>query len=754
MRKVIIFCLIIISYLSTHAQPLNGMKYDQMLITAGECFEKADFQNALENYQKAYEEVQDPKTYYNIAETYYMMKDYKNASKNLKRIISKDKTGQFPDANLLYGKSLKRLGQYQEALNILKDYALKTDDPDARDEAVLEIKGLELFKSLPENVEMDIQPLGSEVNKGFSLYGLQKRVSNDNIYYGSFNTSKRIVLDGKNNKVKSDDKEKSKKNDRSKKSTKKSNAPGKSDPGRKPLMGGEEKGNMAGVSGPGGGENQEETQENTSESTSTEPGEAMKGIGQIYSASRDNNGDYGTVTPMDKRFNRVEYYSVYPAFTSDGKKMCYTRMSMEGTVVLDSKLMYSEFNGSDWSAPMELANVNGDYFSKMASFGEFLGQQAIFFVSNMPGGNGGFDIYYSLMKDDGTFDIPVNIGKTINTKDDEITPYYVDGKLFYSTNGLPTLGGFDIFKSQWNGKEWSNPENLGKGYNSSVDDLGLTISPDGRSGFLLSNRYYEGKKKISSETCCNQAFKIAARDLVIQLLVKLVGEDDKPLNDGTVKLVDASKVKPKSPESKSNFSGNTFNFLLDSNKPYQAVVSKEGFEPQNITFTTAGIFDDFTIEKTVKLKKAAPEYEVIKINEPIRLDNIYYDFDDYKILPESEDDLTKLLDLMNKYPEMVIELSSHTDSRGTVNYNEKLSQHRAESAKNWLVKNGIESKRIKPVGYGESLLINKCKDGVDCTEEEHRMNRRTEFKIIAGPKEITVEKQVFKNAKQTEKNKK
>ena len=128
---------------------------------------------------------------------------------------------------------------------------------------------------------------------------------------------------------------------------------------------------------------------------------------------------------------------------------------------------------------------------------------------------------------------------------------------------------------------------------------------------------------------------------------------------------------------------------------------------------------------------------IVKKEETIKLNNILFDFDDDKILKDAENDLRKLLFLLNKYDDMVIELSSHTDSRGEKKYNLLLSQRRAESSKKWLVDRGIDPKRIIAKGYGESRLLNHCKDNVECTEEEHRVNRRTEFKIIAGPKKVS-----------------
>ena len=689
MKRIYILTIIIFaSFSALRAQPLNSYKFETLVQVGDECFEKGDYYNALDYYKKAMDEKKDLNLTLRIAESYFMMRDYKKAMRYLKSLIKKDKKGMFQDARLLYAKCLKRLGKYQEAYNEFKEFVSQTDDPELRDEAILEIRGLELFNTMPENLEMEFTPLSKEINKGFSLYGLQRRKTNDVIFFGSFNSSSKITLDGKNNEVKSSGKsKKGKKNKKDKKS---------------------------------GGDTR----------------------GQIMYSQRDAQGNYGKPVALDNTINQKEYHSLYPAFSPDGEEMYFTRVAMKGTEVLESKIFKTTSKDNEWSVPVEVENINGDYIAKMPALGEMLGQKALFFVSDMEGGTGGFDIYYALINEDGSVNTPVNIGNNINTVDDDITPFYVDGKLYFSTNGRPGLGGFDIYLSKWDGKNWSKAENIGKGYNSSVDDLGLSITANGRSGFLLSNRPYPNKKSLLSETCCNHAFKISARNIVIELLVEVFDENGK-LKNATVELRDLSKVKPKPASSKNNFSDNTFNFLLDSDKPYKAVVSCEGYETGEIEFNTAGIFDDYVIEKKITLKKAAPEVVTISINEPIRLNNIYYDYDDYKILPDAEKDLEKILDLMIEYPEMVIELSSHTDSRGTKKYNINLSQKRAESAKKWLVENGIDAKRIIAKGYGESMILNRCVDGVQCSEEEHRFNRRTEFKIIAGPKEITIKKQVF-----------
>ena len=174
--------------------------------------------------------------------------------------------------------------------------------------------------------------------------------------------------------------------------------------------------------------------------------------------------------------------------------------------------------------------------------------------------------------------------------------------------------------------------------------------------------------------------------------------------------------------------------------------SKEGYYPDTLEFNTQGLSDSKRFKKILKLKPIPkpkePAFETYTINQSIELKNIFYDYDDDKILAEAEPDLQIVLDLMNQYPEMKIELSSHTDARGKEGYNQKLSQRRASSAKRWLVKAGISASRIKAVGKGEKEIRNRCVNGMDkeCSDDEHRFNRRTEVRITEGPTTFTIEK--------------
>jgi len=467
---------------------------------------------------------------------------------------------------------------------------------------------------------------------------------------------------------------------------------------------------------------------------------------RIYTSAKTDKG-FEDPTPLGTHINRQGYHTGNLAFSRDGRRMYFTRAVLYGNDLDESKLYMSTKSDNDWSPPIEIESLNGDYQMKHPTVGELFGNEVLYFVSDMEGGIGGFDIYYSTITGD-NYAEPVNLGPTVNTPQDEATPFYQDGSLFFSSQGYPGLGGYDIYSTTWDGSKWSEITNMGFNYNSSYDDLYFNMNGDGTNGYIVSNRLDKAKKSVKGKSCCDDIYEFSIREIIIDLIVE-VSEDKGPLDGAKIRLIDESEATD--PKEKTNPEGSEFQFLLDGDRSYRAIVSKEGYYPDTILFNTSGIIDDFTVNKKSKLKPIPeapkePEYETVTINQSIRLNNIYFDLDDWKILPDAEKDLGNLYDLMNKYPTMVIELSSHTDSQGAKPYNQKLSQRRAESTKKWLVDKGLSEERIKPVGYGEDNILNRCVNGVRCKDDEHRFNRRSEFKIIDGPQSIEIKKEVLKGA--------
>ncbi|MFK8104252.1 MAG: OmpA family protein [Saprospiraceae bacterium] len=469
---------------------------------------------------------------------------------------------------------------------------------------------------------------------------------------------------------------------------------------------------------------------------------------KVYKASKGEK-DWSEPVALGTEINREGYHIGNIAISPNGNRMYFTRALLKGNKLSESKIYMSERSGGAWGAAKLLSGINGEYLCKQPTVGEFYGQEVLFFVSDMKGGYGGFDIYYAPNKNDGTFGDPVNLGTTLNTVGDEETPFYREGMLYFSSTGHPGIGGFDIFSSEWNGSNWSTPLNLGKGYNTSVDDLYFSLDAEGYNGFLVSNR--PGTNSIKSKTCCNDIYTVELERMVLDLNA-LTFSEGKALPGATVQLIEMVNNSMGNTEDKSNLSANNFNFILEPEMAYMVIASRDGYFSDSLQFNTVGMEMSKTFDKRLDLKPVPPPpppppediWETYTINNPIELNNIYYDLNDDKILTEAEQDLEVIFELMNKYPDMIIELSSHTDSQGGDPYNLRLSQRRANSAKQWLVERGIIDSRVNAVGYGETRLRNKCLNGVKCSDDEHRFNRRTEFTIIAGPKSIQIEKKRLK----------
>jgi peptidoglycan-associated lipoprotein len=280
-----------------------------------------------------------------------------------------------------------------------------------------------------------------------------------------------------------------------------------------------------------------------------------------------------------------------------------------------------------------------------------------------------------------------------------------------------------------------------------VDDQFYTRAADGLKGYVVSNR--PGPNNLKSKTCCDDIYVWEQERVKVDLMATVFRfrrkneKENQPLPGATVQVFDVTEKDPAKVDARTNSAGNDFPFALQPEKSYMAIATREGYQSDTLTFNTVGVRRSVKVDKkfTLRMDRKEPDSIVVTINEPIRLNSIYYDFNDDKILPDAEPDLQYLTDIMKQYPDIKIELSSHTDARGNDDYNQKLSQRRAESARRWLVeRGGINADRIAPVGYGEKQLLNQCQNGVECTEDEHRFNRRTEFKIISGPTTITIER--------------
>ncbi|MEP7196449.1 MAG: OmpA family protein [Saprospiraceae bacterium] len=465
---------------------------------------------------------------------------------------------------------------------------------------------------------------------------------------------------------------------------------------------------------------------------------------KLYSAVYSDAKGFEKGVEMPEEINREGYHTTNSSISLDGNIMFFTRTLSEGGLKSESKIYACTKTALGWSPAIEVLGVNGEFLSSHPAEGELFGSKVLFFSSNMPGGKGGMDLYYANKIGEAQYSAPVNLA-SLNTTKDDITPYYLEGTLYFSSDGRPSMGGLDIYSSKWNGTEWSEPTNMGVPFNTCTDEFSYKVSRGGDQGFLVSNRPDPESKSLKSKTCCDDIYTVNKRKLVIELVAIVKDSLMKPMKGASVQLICIRPNADNDVQTKTNNEGNRISSVLDKDRSYKIIVSKDGYFPQEIQLNTVGIDKDQTIEKEFVLK-ALPlesEFDIITINEPIRLSNIYYNFDDDKILPDAAKDLSVLVDLMSKYPDMIIELSSNTDSRGDDDYNQKLSERRANSARRWMMTKGVDGKRIKPKGYGEQKILNGCTNGEDCTDDEHRFNRRTEFKILEGPTTIEVKKEVL-----------
>jgi outer membrane protein OmpA-like peptidoglycan-associated protein/tetratricopeptide (TPR) repeat protein len=344
----------------------------------------------------------------------------------------------------------------------------------------------------------------------------------------------------------------------------------------------------------------------------------------------------------------------------------------------------------------------------------------LYFISDMPGGYGETDIYYSKKFDDGSWSIPINAGNTINTAGKEVFPYLDEqGTLFFSSNGHPGLGGLDIYKAKGSRDSWETPENMKFPINSPKDDFSIFYTETYKSGFMASNR--DGG--MGSDDIYSFEFN-PPKEVVVVIRTK-DKLDSSMVDLGNVDVTIVNKFNNKDKKCTTDANGTVY-VTLPALTLFEIKGKKDEYlSTMKIVETKCKSAND-TI--TVEL-----EFNRLVIDKPITLNNIYYDFNKSNIRPDAAVELDKLVMILKQNPKIFIELSSHTDSRGNDEYNMVLSQKRADAAVNYIISKGISPKRLTAKGYGETRPVNECTNNVKCTEAQHLLNRRTEF-VVTGVK--------------------
>ncbi|WP_396169733.1 OmpA family protein [Flavobacterium sp.] len=418
-----------------------------------------------------------------------------------------------------------------------------------------------------------------------------------------------------------------------------------------------------------------------------------------------------------------------PVFTKDGKTVYFTRNNFingklgkdtEKTTLL--KLYKATLEGEKWTNIKEMPFNSNNY--SVAHPALSADESTLYFASDMPGTLGQSDLYKIAINLDGSFGAPTNLGNKINTEGRETFPMVTsDGELYFASDGHPGLGGLDIFVSKMDKEgHFGEVVNVGEPVNSSYDDFAFLINDKTRYGYFTSNRLggkggddiYKLKETQKLITKCEQNLSGLVTDK----------ETGLPLADAKVTLLDADFKTLK--EVMSDKDGK-FDFGLKGCKTvFYIKVEKQEFAPTQTKAIT--IKEDESSYVEIPLEKPA---QIIKKGDDLmkkfNITLIHFDLGKYNIRPDAEIELAKILDVLEQYPQMEIDIRSHTDSRQSAEKNRILSQNRASSTMEWLIKKGITQNRLTAKGYGESQLLNKCADGVKCSEEEHQANRRSEF---------------------------
>jgi peptidoglycan-associated lipoprotein len=416
-------------------------------------------------------------------------------------------------------------------------------------------------------------------------------------------------------------------------------------------------------------------------------------------------------------------------FSPDGKTMYFTyAKSIQGQDV-GAKIYTSQRASGEWSEAQELQLFKDSSITvghpSICATGDTL-----YFVSDAPGGYGGKDIYMAI-NNGGTWDEITNLGPSINTADDEMFPYIRhDGRLYFSSRGLPGLGGLDLFYAIRQDTTY-NVFNMGVPFNSSGDDFGISFAGEDEAGFFSSNR---GQKKGYDLI---YAFHLPEMEVHIQGTI--YNNDRQHLSDASIRLIgnDGTNVKTQIRRD------GTYRLRLNKEVQYAMLITARGYLNQKHIFSTEGLQDSHTYEQ---------DFTLAPISKPVKMENIFFKFGSWELTADSENGLNALIKLLNDNPNITIELSAHTDMVGSKEANEQLSLRRAQSVVEYLIRHGIDSKRLTPVGYGEEkpvvvdeilhkqypyLPVGQALNetfiltlGTEQQEACNSLNRRTEFRVL------------------------
>ncbi|OUL61232.1 OmpA family protein [Flavobacterium sp. AJR] len=449
----------------------------------------------------------------------------------------------------------------------------------------------------------------------------------------------------------------------------------------------------------------------------------------LYQSDVDQDFNPNAPKKFKSKINS-KFHESTPVFTKDGKTVYFTRNNyIDGKKGKDEnkitliKIYKATLENDKWTNIMEVPFNSNNYSTAHPALSP--DEKTLYFASDMPGTYGQSDIYKVNINTNGGFSSPVNLGPGINTEGKETFPFITDdNEIYFASDGHPGLGGLDVFVGKIaDDGTISNVQNIGADINSPKDDFAYIIDTKSRRGFFTSNKdgglgsddiykFLETRKLY----CIQELYGVITDKETGEVLpnTKLTLYDDK------YKIIATSY---------SDQNGN-YTFPVECGMSYFVRAEKNKYTTRelmvNILKENGRTNLPITLEKSECMVTIGDD-----LGKCFGIKMIYFDLDKSNIRTEAAFDLEKILDVLNQYPKMKLDIRSHTDSRATHKYNEALSDRRAKSTIQWLVKNGIDPNRLTGKGYGETQLVNGCSDGVKCTEAEHQMNRRSEFIISA-----------------------
>jgi len=463
-------------------------------------------------------------------------------------------------------------------------------------------------------------------------------------------------------------------------------------------------------------------------------GEEKSGItgnknNDFFLVKKDEKGAWLPPAKIESEIN-TEFDEGCCSFTADGSTMYYTYCASDQTAYRTAEIYKSARSGAQWNKGQKV-EILKDTTTMCAHPAVSPDGEYLYFVSDMPGGYGGKDIWRIALDKIGVF-YPENLGPDINTPGDEMFPYVRnDSTLYFSSNGHPGMGGLDLFKAslQKNGS-WL-VENMKAPMNSSADDFGITFAGKEEMGFFSSNRNdARGSDHIYS-------FELPGTYFFVEGWV--IDRDDEVIDNAVVRIVGTDGTNEKIVARKDG----TYRYQVKPGTKYVMLGTAQGYlnQKRRLDVPNQETSETFYVD-----------FDLASISKPVLIENIFYDFDKATLRPESKTALDEMIELLNDNPNITIELSAHTDRKGSDAYNQNLSQRRAQSVVDYLIRGGIEKERLVPVGYGKTqpktIGKNMAKkyefltEGQILTESfiltltpEHQeiadqINRRTEFKVL------------------------